>query len=199
MSQRDDVLRIFEKSGAHSAWGVKHCTRVYQLSKELSHHLALDDEILYIASMLHDTGRYPAYTRSNVDHPLRSKGVASQVLQRMAFSPHKIPIILEAVETHMYYSEPGRSDEAIYLRDADILDNLGNIGLMRLFSLIGHDDCIQTPEDALERARTFAEALPNKVYTKAGRRIAVKRREEMLRFLSGIKRQVVDYADVLLG
>lgn len=197
MSQKEDILHIFEKSGAHSAWGIKHCTRVYLLSKELSYHLSLDDEILYIASMLHDIGRYPAYVRPNMDHPLRSKGVASQILQRMAFSPRKIPIVLEAIETHMYYSEPGRSEEAIYLRDADILDNLGNIGLMRLFSLIGYDDLIRTPEDALERARTFAEALPNKVYTKAGRRVAVKRREEMLRFLSGIKRQSSEYGAVL--
>lgn len=197
MSQREDVLHIFEKSGAHSAWGIKHCTRVYHLSKELSHHLSLDDEILYIASMLHDTGRYPAYARPNMDHTLLSKGVASNLLQRMAFPSHKIPIILESIEAHMYYSEPGRSNEAIYLRDADILDNLGNIGLMRLFSLIGHDDLIRTPEDALERARTFAEALPNKVYTKTGRRLAVKRREEMLRFLSGIKRQSSEYAAVL--
>ncbi|HVJ48604.1 HD domain-containing protein [Desulfitobacterium sp.] len=197
MSEREDVLRIFDKSGAHSAWGIKHCTRVYHLSKELSPNLCLDEEILYIASMLHDTGRYPAYARPNIDHTLRSKGVASNILQRMAFSPQKIPIVLEAIEAHMYYSEPGRSDVAVYLRDADILDNLGNIGLMRLFSLIGQDDLIQTPEDALERARTFAEALPNKVSTKAGRRLAVKRREEMLRFLSGIKRQAAEFAAVL--
>ncbi|MEA4900511.1 HD domain-containing protein [Desulfitobacterium sp.] len=197
MSPKEDILHIFGKSGAHSAWGIKHCTRVYHLSKELSLHLSLDDEILYIASMLHDIGRYPAYALPNIDHPLRSKGVASNILQRMAFPTPKIPLILEAVETHMYYSEPGRSDEAVYLRDADILDNLGNIGLMRLFSLIGYDDLIKTPEDALERARTFAEALPNKVYTKAGRRLAVKRREEMLRFLSGIKRQTTEYAKVL--
>ncbi|MPN62199.1 hypothetical protein SDC9_209946 [bioreactor metagenome] len=159
--------------------------------------MSLDDEILYIASMLHDIGRYPAYALANIDHPLRSKGVASNILQRMAFPTLKIPLVLEAIETHMYYSEPGRSDEAVYLRDADILDNLGNIGLMRLFSLIGYDDLINTPEDALERARTFAEALPNKVHTKAGRRLAVKRREEMLRFLSGIKRQTTEYAKVL--
>lgn len=197
MSQREEVLHILEKSRAHSAWGIKHCTRVYLLSKELSHHLSLDDEILYVASMLHDIGRSPAYERPNMDHPLRSKGVACNVLQRIAFPQDKIPIVLEAIENHMYYSEPGRSEEAVYLRDADILDNLGNIGLMRLFSLIGHDDLIRTPEDALERARTFAEALPNKVYTKAGRRLAVKRREEMLRFLSGIKRQSSEYAAIL--
>ncbi|WP_425801671.1 HD domain-containing protein [Desulfitobacterium sp. Sab5] len=197
MNYQDEVLRIFDKSGAHSAWGIKHCTRVYHLAKEISQHLQLDDEILYVASMLHDTGRYPAYALSNIDHALRSKGVASNLLQRMAFSPHKIPVVLEAVESHMYYSEPGRSDEAVYIRDSDILDNLGNIGLMRLFSLIGHDELIKTPEDALERARTFAEALPNKVYTKTGRRIAVKRREEMLRFLSGVKRQSTEFAKVL--
>ena len=194
MGQREELLHMIKNSGAHSAWGVKHCQRVYLLAKELSDHLELDDEILYFSALLHDTGRYPAYALANVDHSLRSKGVAANILQRMAFPSEKLPIVLEAIEYHMYYSEPGRSDEAVYLRDADILDNLGNIGITRLFSLIGQDDLISTPEDALERARTFAEALPNKVYTKTGKRLAVKRREEMLRFLSGIKKQTAEFA-----
>lgn len=194
MSQREEIFQLINNSGAHPAWGLKHCLRVYNLAKELSQHLTLDDEILYYAAMLHDTGRYPAYALANVDHALRSKGIAANILQRMAFSPHKIPKVLEAIESHMYYSEPGRSDEAVYLRDSDILDNLGNIGIMRLFSLIGQDELIRSPEDAMERARTFAEALPNKIHTKAGRRLAVKRREEILRFLAGIRKQTSEYA-----
>ncbi len=84
--------------------------------------------------------------------------------------------------------------KAVFLRDSDILDTLGNIGLMRLFSLIGQDPLIQTPEDAVERAKTFAEALPNKTSTRSGQRLAVKRREEMLRFLAGLKRQTAENA-----
>jgi len=194
MDFRQELIQIVEKSGAPSAWGVKHCFRVYHLSKELSSHLTLDDEILYTAAMLHDTGKYPVYKLKNIDHALRSKGVTANLLQQMRFSTDKLPIVLDAVENHMYYSEPGRSDEAVYLRESDILDNLGNIGLMRLFSLVGHDELIQTPEDAINRARLFAEALPDKVSTKAGKRLAVKRREETLRFLAGIKRQTFEYA-----
>lgn len=194
MGQREEIIHIINNSGAHPAWGLKHCQRVYLLAKELSEPLELDDEILYFSAMLHDTGRYPAYALANVDHCLRSKGVAANILQRMAFPNDKLPIVLEAIEYHMYYSEPGRNYEAVYIRDADILDNLGNIGITRLFSLIGQDELICTPEDALERTRTFAEALPNKVYTKTGKRLAVKRREEMLRFLSGIKKQTAEFA-----
>ncbi|MEL1135980.1 HD domain-containing protein [Desulfitobacterium sp. THU1] len=194
MGQHEELIQIINKSGAHHAWGVKHCTRVYLLAKELAAPIDLDDEVLYYSALLHDIGRYPAYALANVDHSLRSKGVAANILQRMAFPSHKIPIVLEAIESHMYYSEPGRSDEALYLRDSDILDNLGNIGLTRLFSLIGQDELIRTPEDAIDRARIFAEALPNKVSTKTGKRLAVKRREEILRFLSGIKKQTSEFA-----
>jgi Predicted HD superfamily hydrolase len=194
MDFREELIDIVNKSGAHPAWGVKHCYRVYYLAKELSNHLTLDDEVLYAAALLHDTGKYPVYALKNMDHALRSKGVTTNLLQQMMFSPNKLPIILDAVENHMYYSEPGRSDEAVYIRESDILDNLGNIGLMRLFSLVGQDELIQTPENALERARLFADALPDKVSTKAGRRLAIKRREETLRFLAGIKRQTSEYA-----
>ncbi len=194
MSCNLELENLVEGSGAHSAWGLNHCLRVFNLAKELSQHLTLDQEILYVAAMLHDTGKYPAYILPNIDHSLRSKGIATNVLQRMTFAPTKLPKVLDAIESHMYYSEPGRCDEAVYLRDSDILDNLGNVGLMRLFSLVGQDELIQTPEDAVERAKTFAEALPNKAFTRAGRRLAVKRREEMLRFLAGLKRQTADNA-----
>ena len=194
MDFQQELIQIVDKSGAHPAWGVKHCFRVYHLAKELSSHLTLDDEVLYTAAMLHDTGKYPIYAIKNIDHALRSKGVTANLLQRMMFSPVKLPLVLDAVENHMYYSEPGRSDEAVYLRESDILDNFGNIGLMRLFSLVGQDELIQTPENAIDRARLFADALPNKVSTKAGKRLAIKRREETLRFLAGIKRQTSEYA-----
>lgn len=194
MDDRQEFINIIEKAGAHPAWGIKHCLRVYHLAKDLSQHLTLDDEVLFVAAMLHDTGKYPLYALPNMDHALRSKGIAANILQKRTFSPPKLPKVLEAIESHMYYSEPGKTDEAVYLRDSDILDNLGNIGLMRLFSLIGQDELIRKPEDAMDRARTFAEALPNKVFTRAGRRLAVKRREEILRFLAGIKRQTAEFA-----
>ncbi len=194
MDFRQELIQIVEKSGAHPGWGVKHCYRVFHLAKELSNHLTLDEEVLYASAMLHDTGKYPVYAIKNIDHALRSKGVAANLLQQMMFSPNKLPKVLDAVENHMYYSEPGRSDEAVYIRESDILDNLGNIGLMRLFSLVGQDELIQSPEDALDRARLFADALPNKVSTKAGKRLALKRREETLRFLAGIKRQTAEFA-----
>lgn len=194
MDFRQELIDIVDKSGAHPAWGINHCFRVYHLAKELSNDLTLDDEVLYTASMLHDTGKYPLYALKNIDHTLRSKGVTSNILQQMMFSPIKLPMVLDAVENHMYYSEAGRSDEAVYLRDSDILDNFGNIGLMRLFSLVGQDELILTPENAVDRARLFAEALPSKVSTKAGKRLAVKRREETLRFLAGIKRQTAEFA-----
>lgn len=189
-----ELFNIVNQSGAHPALGWKHCQRVYHLAKELSPHIALNDEVLFIAAMLHDTGKYPVHALPNVDHTLRSKGIAMNLLKNYDMEQEKIARILDAIERHMYYSEPGGSDEAIYMRDSNILDSLGNIGLMKLFSLVGHDELIGSPEDALNRAQTFAEALPKKVSTKSGRRMAVKRREEILRFLSGIKRQSAEYA-----
>ncbi|MGI6449623.1 MAG: HD domain-containing protein [Desulfitobacteriia bacterium] len=189
-----ELYNVVNKAGAHPALGWKHCQRVYHLAKELSQHLSLDEEILYVSSMLHDTGKYPMYALPNVDHALRSKGIAMNLLKNYHLDQDKLSKILEAIEFHMYYSEPGNSDEAVYVRDANILDNLGNIGLMKLFSLVGYDELIPSPEDALLRIQTFAEALPKKVYSKTGRRIAVKRREEVMRFLAGIKRQTSEYA-----
>jgi len=194
MDMTKELFNILHRADAHPALGWKHCQRVYHLAKELSSHLTLDDEVLYVASMLHDIGKYPKYALPNVDHALRSKGIAMSLLKKYNLAPDKLSKILEAIELHMYYSEPGSSDEAVYSRDANILDNLGNIGLMKIFSLIGYDELLPGPEEALIRIQTLAEALPKKIYTKSGRRIAVKRREEIMRFLAGIKRQTAEYA-----
>ena len=189
-----EINILLSKSGAHPVLGFKHCQRVYHMARELSQHLTLDDEILYISAMLHDMGKYPNYSIPNVDYALRSKGIAANLFKKYNLEANKVNIILEAIEFHMHYSEPDNSDEAIYIRDANILDNLGNIGIMKIFSLVGQDELITSPEDALLRIQIFAEALPKKVYSKTGRRIAVKRREEIMRFLSGIKRQTSEYA-----
>lgn len=194
MDVTKELYNILNKSGAHPALGWKHCQRVYHLAKELSQHLTLDEEIIYVAAMLHDTGKYPMYALPNMDHALRSKGIAMNLLKGYQLEHDKLAKILEAIEFHMYYSEPGNSDEAVYVRDANILDNLGNIGIMKIFSLVGYDELLNSPEEALIRIQTFAEALPKKVYSKTGRRIAVKRREEIMRFLAGIKRQTSEYA-----
>lgn len=194
MDLTKELQQLINNSGAHPALGWKHCQRVYHLAKELSQHLTIDDEIIYLAAMLHDTGKYPLYALPNVDHSLRSKGIALNFLKKNGIEKTKHNKILEAVELHMYYSEPGNSDEAVYLRDANILDNLGNVGIMKIFCLVGEDPQIPDPEEAIARLQTFAEALPKKVYSKTGRRIAVKRREEVMRFLSGIKRQSSEYS-----
>ncbi|MDR3270630.1 MAG: HD domain-containing protein [Peptococcaceae bacterium] len=194
MTSLEEIQRFVEYADVHPALGMRHSQRVYRMAKELSQHLDLDHEVLFVAATLHDVGKFPCYALPNIDHPLRSKGVASALLQKIKFPAHKIPTILEAIETHMYYSDPGKTDEAVYLRDADILDNIGHIGIARLFSMVGQDELIQTPEDAVNRAGTLADALPNKTVTQTGRRLAIKRREEVLRFLSGLKRQTAEYA-----
>lgn len=193
MDYRDEVTKFIQKAGKHPAWGFNHCQRVYHIIPEISGTLTYDDEIIYLAAMLHDVGAYPGYAINNVDHALRSKGVASAWLNELKYPQDKLIWVLEAIESHMFYSEPGRCTEAVLLRDADILDYLGNIGLVRLLSLVGSDEWSNTPEDALERARTYADALPGKAQTRLAKRIAVKRREETMRFLNGLKRQTVDY------
>jgi len=196
MDHRENISKFIRKVGLHPAWGFNHCQRVYHMIPEISGTNTYDDEIIFAAAMLHDVGCYPGYALPNVDHTLRSKGVTSNFLNDLNYNQGKLPVVLDAVESHMFYSEPGRSIEAVLLRDADILDYLGNIGILRLLSLVGLDEWAATPEEALDRARTFADALPGKIQTRLAKRIALKRREETLRFLSGLKRQTINYTYV---
>jgi len=68
-----------------------------------------------------------------IDHALRSRQVAeSLILPRMDLPETAVAIILETIEYHDYRDfRPVTSTEAVLLREADFLDFLGIIGLVR--------------------------------------------------------------------
>ena len=52
------------------------------------------------------------------------------ILERLGFPPEKIPLVVEIIRTHQPAQEP-ESLEGKILRDADILEQLGAIGILR--------------------------------------------------------------------
>jgi len=117
-------------------WGIAHVRRVLNLIDRVGSGMAYDHEAVQYAAYLHDWGAFPCYHQAGVDHALRSREIAEKdILPQTALSSASIAIILEAIERHDYRCiEPVQSVEALLLREADFLDFLGVIGVVREFA-----------------------------------------------------------------
>jgi len=106
------------------ASGFEHSFRVYHLAREIGEGLDFDDDILHAACFLHDV-------EMSVGHPRSSADKAEAILRETGFEPDKIPLVTEAILTHMPNGKPV-SIEAKLLFDANLLDSIGAVGFARL-------------------------------------------------------------------
>jgi hypothetical protein len=85
---------------------------------------------------MHDWGAFPKYIQKNVEHAVRSRQVVElEILPRLDLTPAQKTILLEAIELHDYRdTRSTTSNEALLLREADMLEFLGMIGIARDFA-----------------------------------------------------------------
>lgn len=117
-------------------WGISHVRRVLGLIEQIGSGLDYDHHALQYAAYLHDWGAFPRYRLPGVDHALRSREVAeNEILPQTGLPDAAKSVILEAIAKHDYRcSEPAESLEALLLREADFLDFLGVVGIVREFA-----------------------------------------------------------------
>jgi uncharacterized protein len=113
------------------AHGWEHVGRVYTLAQYIATQEGADSFIVGMAALMHDLGR--TNTQHNGDHHADlSVEMARELLQRYHVSSDKQEAILHAIVAHSFSRgvEP-QTLEACVVRDADRLDGLGAIGVMR--------------------------------------------------------------------
>lgn len=178
----------------HSAWGLAHCERDFQLAHTLAieEKLVVDTDVLFAAAFLHDMGVFEPYPKTGVDHTERAAEVAGEVLQAVGFPMAKLPQVQAAMRSHMFYSQVEPSPEARILHDADTLDFLGNIGVARIFSVTSRHRWATTLPDAVATLEKFKRELPTKLVTESARKRAMSRVAEMDQFLRDLKAESYD-------
>jgi HD superfamily phosphodiesterase len=115
---------------------ISHVHRLLKLIDLIGAEMAYDQTAVTIATYLHDWGAYARYQQPGVEHALRSRQVVEvAILPRMNLTETAVSTILEAIEYHDYRDQrPVSSAEALLLREADFLDFLGIIGLVREYA-----------------------------------------------------------------
>jgi hypothetical protein len=104
---------------------------------------------------------------------VRSTEVAETFLTEKGLPQDLVELVLECIKHH-HSGDPDRSIEAILLSDADGLDFLGMVGILRDFS--------KKPRDlrkGYETAKKRRENVPQMLILDNSKEIAAKRIEEM--------------------
>lgn len=130
----DDIIQLTLEVGED--WAVTHAERLLRLVEQIAAELQYDQEVMELAAYMHDWGAFPAYIRKNVEHAVRSRQVVeADILPQLELSDQQKAVLLEAIELHDY-RDPRTpvSHEALLLREADMLEFLGTIGMARDFA-----------------------------------------------------------------
>ena len=174
-----------------------HQPRLYALTCLIAEGLTYDDDVVYAAAWLHDLGVFvgnrpddPELLR-HWDHVGYACERAPVILQEAGFPAEKIPAVLDAIRTHQPKDDP-QTIEAVILRDADILEQLGAIGLLRIISKVGRDTRYARFSDALPVMRTALADLPAKLRTARARELAAPKVRLLAAFLEAVDREAGD-------
>jgi uncharacterized protein len=113
------------------AHGWEHVDRVYKLALHIAEKEDADRFIVGMAALLHDLGRTAQHSTAE-HHADLSSQLAGELLTAYRVPADKQQAILHAILAHSFSKgiEP-RTPEARVVRDADRLDGLGAIGIMR--------------------------------------------------------------------
>jgi HD superfamily phosphodiesterase len=130
----DDIIQMTLRVGED--WAVAHAKRLIELAKQISVNVPYDAHVMELAAYMHDWGAFPVYIQKDVEHAIRSRQVVeAEILPRLDLSPTQKVVLLEAIELHDYRDmRPTQSNEALLLREADMLEFLGMIGMAREFA-----------------------------------------------------------------
>ncbi len=179
--KKNEVIRLTEEYGGE--WGINHTRRLLRLIEIIGEGLQYDAEVVWLAAHLHDWGGYSPWIQPGVDHALRSKQVAQSYLEEKGYTQSIIGPVLECIELH-HQGGSERSLESILLRDADALDFLGAVGVLRDFA--------KKPKDlrgAYETVRQRKEKLAKMIYLERAKQIAAQRIQEMEGLLSSFEKE----------
>jgi uncharacterized protein len=165
-----------------------HQPRLYRLAKELAQGQPYDDDVLYAAAWMHDLGVFYGHrpedpaALASWDHVAYAIEQAPGVLRQFGFPETKIPAAMEAIRTHLPSGQP-TSFEGTLLRDADLLEQLGAVGILRTVSKVGRDTRFVHLADPVAALRRNADELPGKLQLASARKLAEPRLAILRAFL----------------
>jgi uncharacterized protein len=174
-----------------------HQPRLYALATAIAKGMEYDDDVLFAAAWMHDLGVYIGHRPSNQvelerwNHVPYTIARTRELLSACGFPFEKLDGVTEAIRTHQPHDDPA-TPEAIILRDADILEQLGAIGALRALAKVGRDTRYPTFSSVFPVLRKAAEELPGKIRLPSARILAEPRVEVLKVLIAAITNEAGD-------
>lgn len=196
MNWREQVVEYIQ-SAARPVDKFGHQPRLYRLARQLAAGVAFDDDVLFAAAWMHDLGVFLGHRPEHPDELARWNHVpytmerSRELLAGWGFPAAKLDRVAEAIRTHQHTDQPANVEAAL-LRDADILEQLGAVGILRAVVKVGRDTrypSYSQVRPVLERA---LRELPSQLHFASARLAAEPRVEALCAFLQAVEAEAGD-------
>jgi uncharacterized protein len=172
-----------------------HQPRLYALTREIAAKSlftpAYDDDVVFAAAFLHDLGVFIGHRPEDPlalarwNHIAYTCDHAPVLLGSWGFPADKVEAVVSCIREHQPHDEP-HSFEATLLRDADILEQLGAIGILRTSSKLGSDTRFHFLSDVRTSLRHSLNTLPVQIRLEATQLLAAPRISVLQSFLAAL-------------
>lgn len=169
-----------------------HQARLYALAARIAEGENCDDDVLFAAAWMHDLGVFAGHRPSAPaalaawDHVPYTIEKTMELLTVWGFPAGKLEAVAEAIRTHQPKDEP-KSREAVVLRDADILEQLGAVGALRAFVKVGRDTRFTLFSDVVPVLERALRELPGKLRLPQSQKLAEGRVRTLRSFLDSVQ------------
>ena len=174
-----------------------HQPRLYALAKEIGGGHSYDDDIVFAAVWLHDLGVFTGHRPEDPavlaqwNHLPYTMERAQEILRAHGFPEAKIPAVVEAIRTHQPAFEP-ETIEGTIVRDADILEQIGAIAVLRTVCKVGRDTRFILFTDAVNSLRQSLETLPDQIRLESAKKLAKPKIDALCAFLEAVDAESYD-------
>jgi uncharacterized protein len=168
-----------------------HQPRLYALASRIGEGMTFDDDVLFAAAWMHDLGVFLGHRPSDPaelarwDHVPYTIARTRELLLAWGFPPQKLDAVAAAIATHQPHNDPVEI-EAILLRDADILEQLGAVGALRAIAKVGRDSRYPTFSSVIPVLQKAVDELPPRLRLMTARLLAAKRVKHLQAFIAAI-------------
>ena len=165
-----------------------HQPRLYALTCEIGKSYDYDDDVVFAAAWLHDLGVFTGHRPEDPkelavwDNTAYAMAKSPEILREVDFPEAKRKAVAEAIRTHQPGAAPTTVEGQI-LRDADILEQLGAIAVMRTVCKVGRDTRFPDFTAAAKSLRRALTNLPGQIRLEATQSLARRRAEVLEGFL----------------
>jgi uncharacterized protein len=187
-----EKLDAFLRQAAKPQDKYGHQPRLYALTLLVGKGHSYDDDVVFAAAYLHDLGVFIGHRPEEHealfrwDHVRYAAENSPRILADAGFPEAKIPAVLRVMETHQPRDTP-ETVEAVILRDADILEQLGAVGVLRAVAKVGRDTRYQTFTPLIAFLERSLRELPTAIRLPTTRALAAPKIALLEAFLAGVE------------